>query len=308
MNPQPRVSVITPFHNTPPEFLEEAIQSVLAQTYHDWELLLVDDGSVERISEVARHYASANHPRVRYMDHPGHGNRGHSASRNLGIAHARGDYVALLDSDDVWLPRKLEEQVPLMDARPEAGMLYGNTLYWHSWNHSAPNRQRNHVPDLGFVALTTIPPPRLLPLYLEGRAAVPCTCSILARRAVVQEVSGFVESARGLYEDQLFYAKMCLRAPVVVVPECWDLYRQHDESLCNRASREELRSSRTEFLSWLESYLTERGVESPAVWRALHGEQWKSRHPALARVRRTTRRLTRHTGRAASVSEDPSWP
>lgn len=303
-----RVSVVIPFYNTPAAFLREAIQSVIAQTYRYWELLLVDDGSTGQAREVARNYAATNEARIRYLDHPGHENRGHSASRNLGIAHARGEFIALLDSDDVWLPQKLDEQVSLMDAHPEVGMLYGSTIYWHSWSESEPDGRRDYVPDVGWTAPTVVPPPRLLPLYLQGRVAVPCTCSLLARRETVQEVSGFVESARGLYEDQLFYAKMVLHAPVLVVPMCWDLYRQHSDSLCNRASGEEQRRSRAEFLRWVESYVTKRGFEDPSLRDALRRERWKNRHPALARALRTAGRLRRRVGAPYRPSQDVPCP
>src|SRR3954451_25115181 len=82
----PRVSVVTPFLNAE-RFLAEAVDSVLAQTYTDWELLLVDDGSSDGSTEVARNYVGLNPARVRYLEHPGHMNRGTSASRNLGIRH-----------------------------------------------------------------------------------------------------------------------------------------------------------------------------------------------------------------------------
>src|SRR5918994_2063107 len=87
-------------------FIEEAIKSVFAQTYENWELLLVDDGSTDGSTQIALRYAERHPGKVRYLEHPGHQNRGMSASRNLGISQAKGEYVALLDADDVWLPHK----------------------------------------------------------------------------------------------------------------------------------------------------------------------------------------------------------
>src|SRR5205807_873118 len=75
-------------------FLREAVESVFAQTYPHWELLLVDDGSTDRSGEIARRFAADRPDRVRYLEHPGHENRGMSASRNLGIRSARGELVA----------------------------------------------------------------------------------------------------------------------------------------------------------------------------------------------------------------------
>src|SRR5262245_48750717 len=97
---RPRVSVLTVFLNAE-RFLQEAIESVLAQTYGDWELLLVDDGSTDGGSGLARSYAERYPHKVVYLNHGNHSNLGISASQNLGISRARGEYIAFLDSDDV---------------------------------------------------------------------------------------------------------------------------------------------------------------------------------------------------------------
>src|SRR5437763_4919692 len=75
-------------------FLDEAIGSVFAQTYREWELLLVDDGSTDKSRNIAEHYAEQYPDKVRCLEHEGRQNRGMSASRNLGIAHAKGEYIA----------------------------------------------------------------------------------------------------------------------------------------------------------------------------------------------------------------------
>src|SRR5713226_10047705 len=99
MRNQRLVSVIMIFLDEE-KFIREAIESVFPQTYDNWELLLVDDGSTAGSTDIARRYAEQHPGKVRYLDHEGHRNRGMSASRNLGIRHARGDYIAFLDADD----------------------------------------------------------------------------------------------------------------------------------------------------------------------------------------------------------------
>jgi glycosyltransferase involved in cell wall biosynthesis len=128
---KPLVSGIIIFLNAE-RFIQEAIESVFAQAYAAWELLLVDDGSTDGSTAIARRYAAQHPGRVRYLEHPGHRNHGISASRNLGIRNAKGAYIALLDADDVWLPYKLERQVAILDSQPEASMVYGSTQYWYS--------------------------------------------------------------------------------------------------------------------------------------------------------------------------------
>jgi glycosyltransferase involved in cell wall biosynthesis len=147
MSHQPLVSIIIPFFNAQ-QFLAEAIESVFAQSYNNWELILVDDGSIDRSSEIATGYAK-RHSRVFCLEHKDHSNRGACASRNLGVRTAHGEYIALLDADDVWLPRKLEQQVAILTSQPEAGMVYGATQYWYSWTGEAQAMERDYVRSLG---------------------------------------------------------------------------------------------------------------------------------------------------------------
>src|SRR5579884_627502 len=98
MSHHPRVSAVIIFWNAE-RFLAEAVESVFAQTFDDWELLLVDDGSTDGSTAMAQEYANRNPDRAHYLEHEHHANRGRSASRNLGIRHAAGDYVAFLDAD-----------------------------------------------------------------------------------------------------------------------------------------------------------------------------------------------------------------
>src|SRR5262249_58606871 len=122
----PTVSVVTCFLNAE-KYLEEAVQSVIAQTYPHWELLLIDDGSRDRSSALAKSFAARYPEKIRYLEHPGHKNLGKSTSRNLGIREANGKYVALLDADDLFLPEKLDRQVGVLESHPEAGLIYGPT-------------------------------------------------------------------------------------------------------------------------------------------------------------------------------------
>ena len=107
----PKVSVILPVYN-PGSYLRPAVESVIAQTYEDWELLVIDDGSPEDISWV-----QGFHPKVTLLRQK---NRGVSSARNFAIDRSSGELIAFIDQDDLWMPHKLAEQVPLMDAQREA--------------------------------------------------------------------------------------------------------------------------------------------------------------------------------------------
>jgi glycosyltransferase involved in cell wall biosynthesis len=287
--------VIT-FYNTPLGFFREAIESVLGQTYRNWELLLVDDGSSDQSTHLARQFAESHPMKVHYLAHPGRQNCGMSASRQLGISEASGEYVAFLDSDDVWVPDKLAEQVAILEGYPEAGMVYGNTLYWSSWsaNQSDDNVRRDFIPRLGVAPNRVVEPPALLPLFLRGDAAVPCTCSVLVRKRTLEQAGGFEARFRNLYEDQVFYAKICLDLPVFVSDRCWDKYRQYPGSACATADAARERAARIEFLQWLESYLSTRGQVGGVVWRAVRNELWSARlHPTVRRALKPFRRTLR---------------
>lgn len=116
----PAVSIIIPTYNRP-SYLAKAIESIRDQAYKDWELIVVDDGSVTGdIKTVVEHYTEQD-DRIRYIRRP---NGSWYRARNTGIRNARGKYIAFLDDDDYWLKEKLEKQVAFMDAHPEIGINY----------------------------------------------------------------------------------------------------------------------------------------------------------------------------------------
>ena len=306
MSHQPLVSVIIPFFNAQ-QFLGEAIESVLAQSYSNWELILVDDGSIDRSREIATGYAK-RHSRVFCLEHKDHSNRGACASRNLGVRTAHGEYIALLDADDVWLPRKLEQQVAILTSQPEAGMVYGATQYWYSWTGEAQAMERDYVRSLGVPPHQLVKPPKLLTLALESKAPTPGPSNILLRRLIVEQVGGFEESFSGiyqLYEDQAFLAKIYLNASVFVSNECWDRYRQHPESCVSlaKASRRKY-SVGLFYFKWLEGYLIARGIEDSGLWKALRRKRLRYQHPLLCGWLETIRSRQRQIKQKAGVSAD----
>lgn len=122
MNKSPLVSVIIPFFNGV-EWLGEAVQSILNQTYKNIEIIVINDGSPEDISPFLDKYG--DQIVYRYQD-----NQGSAAARNLGITLATGDYIAYEDADDIWLPNKLEKQIAFME---EKGHLWSHTGFYYWW-------------------------------------------------------------------------------------------------------------------------------------------------------------------------------
>lgn len=299
----PRVSIVMPYFESA-RFIAEAVESVLAQRYDAWELLLVDDGSTDGSAEIARDYAARHPERIRCLEHPGRSNRGPGAARNLGFRAARGALLAMLDADDVYLPDKLEEQVALLDAHPEAGMLYGTTLLWHGWTGDPADAARDRPLPLGVPVGTVVHPPELLVRRIRGRIASPATCSVLMRRDAVERAGLFEESFGRVYEDQVFYAKLFLATPVYVAEGTWDRYRIHPASSWSTAQREGWdRAARRAWLEWVAGYLEERGMKGGRVWNQLRTELWLDDHPrlhaALTGSRRGLRRVRQRLGARA---------
>jgi len=277
----PTVSGILIFLNAK-AFLREAIESVLAQTRCDWELLLIDDGSKDGSTEVARLYAERYPSRIHYLTHDARTTRGKSRSRNLGIENSRGEYIAFLDADDIWLPSKLTAQVDILSRHPEAVMLYGPTTYWHSWAPS--NQHSDYRGVLGVRVETLYFPPFLLTRYLARSAIVPGLCSILARRNAVIKLGGFEESIPQLFEDQTLIAKLCLHGPVYVDSGCYDLYRQHPDSSSAHAVNVGLYHpwrpsvSHLAYLEWLAGYIARHARQHEHLRSAVRRELWLQRH------------------------------
>ena len=286
-----RVSIVTPFFNAG-RFIAEAIESVLAQEFDGWELLLVDDGSTDDSPAIARGYAAAHPGRIKCLAHDRGENLGASASRNLAIRHARGEYLGFLDADDVYLPRKLAEQVPLLDALTEVVMLYAATEYWYSWSGLQEDSSRDWIwRKFGAPPSTVIAPPRLLVRFLRDGGTVPCMGSVLVRRNAVERVGGWEESFRYICTDQVFHAKLCLKFSVYISDACWDRYRQHQDSACHRVARAGQTAAAFErYLRWLERHLVAERVRDPELWRALRLALRPFRHPVVHHVDETARR------------------
>lgn len=282
MSDAPLVSVVMPFLEVG-RYLAEAIESVRAQTYPHWELLLCDDGATDGGADIARRYAALDPQRIRYLAHESGAHLGASAARNLGFRHARGELVALLDGDDVWLPHKLAEQVVLLKEHPEADAIYGLTELWHSWTGTPEDATRDVVPPSGVPGDTLLAPRKLLAGMLRRELLVPCTCSIVVRAGAVRRAGGFAEEFPGIYDDVAFYSRLSLDAPVLFVDRCWDRYRQHPASTYAGVRRRgEGREARRRWLTWLERYLRNTDARDDAELRiAMRAAMRRVRYPRL---------------------------
>lgn len=279
------MSVVMIFYNAG-RYIGEAIDSLITQTWPHWELLLVDDGSRDDSREIAERYRQRMPEQIIILEHPCHANCGMSASRNAGMAAARGDFVAFLDADDVYLPTRLEKHVKLLQQHPAADVIQGCVEYWYSWP-ADPAARRQDVPEQCPPVRLNEPvqPPELLllMLYTHG-TTVPGICSLTLRRNVLQSIGGSANEFLTHYEDQVLYAKVYLTSSVLVIPDRLVKYRQHAESLTGRVAGTPHRwqVGRAAFLDWLEAWLIGQKIGDELVWQGLRNAQCAPRQGRLA--------------------------
>lgn len=243
------------------KYIAEAIESVLSQQYTDWRLYLINDGSDDSDVEIARRFTRMYPGAIELLEHPRRIRRGISASRNLGIRHAQGDLIAFLDADDTWYPHRLRAQVPILDSHPLVALIYGPALRWHSWNGGLDEEVSATVDGFGSDCIA--PGPALLGTFLRDEAKTPCPSSVLIRRPALERVGCFEEQFRGLYDDQVLYAKLCMRGDIYVSSDCVSRYRIHSESCCGQAEASGVGSAaRDSFLSWLREYRQEKSLSA----------------------------------------------
>jgi glycosyltransferase involved in cell wall biosynthesis len=246
------ISVIIPFLNMR-RFLPEAVESVRRQTREDWELILVDDGSDDGGTDFALEAAGRDSHRVRVLLPNSPCTHGASAARNRGLRVARGEHIAFLDADDIWLDDKLERQAAILEQTPEAAMTFARVRYFFD------NPEEGSGWDQPFVPLEdrVYSPPELTVAFLHDTNIYPCPTATLIRRSALIEIGGFEERFREVRTDLAVWAKLSLRFPIRADSGFVARYRQHGQSSVARmfADPEAHRRNETGFWTWLLDYL-----------------------------------------------------
>ena len=209
----PTVSVIIPAYNAAP-WIAETIDSVLNQTFKDFEVIVVDDGSTDATAEVVASYK----PQVQYLYK---NNGGPSSARNTGICAACGRYIAFLDADDLWLPEKLQIQMQLFSQNPSLAWVYSDGLIFEE----NPNKNQHLFSQSSYMYSGEI----LRPLLLQDFVASPTP---IVRRDVFEDVGLFnEESSFKSVEDWDMWLRIAARYPVYLIDKPLVKYRRHSTSL-----------------------------------------------------------------------------
>ncbi len=181
------VSIVIPAYNAE-QYLGETIESVLAQTFDDFELLIIDDGSTDNTAEIVSNYSLKDN-RVKLISQE---NQGVSIARNTGIKIAKGEYIAFLDSDDKWLPNKLAAHIEHFEKTPDLGISFARvefiTFDGKSTNYFSRSR------------LSKIAPKHL---YYENIIITPS--NVVIRRNIFDNIAGFDSNLSGTEDAELFF-------------------------------------------------------------------------------------------------------
>ena len=208
MMPQPLVSVVLPVHNGQ-EYVRQAVESVLSQTDALFELIVVNDGSVDRSEEIVRAFGD----RVHYVVQP---NMGAAAARNRGLEIAQGDLLAFIDADDLWLPDKLLHQTSYLDTHPTVEYCVGKIRHFLEPGKSVPR---------GFKA-------GLLERDVVGRLFG----TLLARRTAFDRLGCFNADLSIAHDVEWFVRAEELQVSMGVLDEVVMLKRVHEDNISNRAA------------------------------------------------------------------------
>lgn len=216
------VTVLIPAYNAT-RYLAQTLDSVVSQSYSQWHIVVVDDGSKDGTAELAEDYALRLPGRMTVLRKE---NGGVSSARNLGIRESRGDIIALLDADDIWLPNRLTETLKPFAADPEVGLVYGRIVRIDSEGRQLgpPQAEQPPVPGRSMV----------VDLFLR-RVHIPSP-TVTIRRGCLERVGGFDETLVTT-EDRDLWMRIAGHYKVSYVPEVVAQYRMAPGSITKNTDR-----------------------------------------------------------------------
>lgn len=209
----PKVSVIIPTYNRA-DFIEDAVESVLCQTYKDFEIIIVDDGSTDNTKDMLQKF----HNKIRYIYKS---NGGVASARNAGIKHAQGIYIAFLDSDDLWLPERLQFGVQALESDKDIGLIFSDCSRVFHKEMSAKSYFDDYKPYAGFV---------FKQLYMQNFIPTP---TVILRKKCFQQVELFNEELSSCEDyDMWLRISTCFRIDYIKMPLA--IYRTQSGSLSRK--------------------------------------------------------------------------
>ena len=211
----PRIDVIIPAFNVD-RFLVQALESVIAQDFEDWRIILVDDGSTDGTAEIASRYQAKLGQKMLVISQS---NAGLPAARNAAIRASDSPLIGILDSDDMWLPCRISRSLTAFENRPEVGLSYG----------LIQRIDEESVPFYVFPGNLKHAEGKIAPAIFMRQVEFPCP-SVTIRRSCLDEVGMFDETMRAT-EDRDLWFRIALRYDVAFIPEVIASYRTYATSM-----------------------------------------------------------------------------
>jgi len=267
------------------EYLAEALDSILSQSYRDFECIVVDDGSTDASPRIIQEYAAKHPEHIRPLLQ--RENRGQGVGFNVGVAAARGALVAFVDSDDLWMPHKLERVQEMAERHPDAAF-YCHNLFLHM--NGAPTERRFRELMAGGDVFGHVKRTGWFPLFVP-------TSGLVFRKDVLDKVLPIPDAFRTCADGYLTRTSM-LYGRVEVTDECWGYYRKHDgNQVFGNAGHNAMRQRYTMLLPALNAYYARQKIDFrfpiPAPWELLYliHEQRIQRLKSRFSPRRIVRKL-----------------
>jgi glycosyltransferase involved in cell wall biosynthesis len=221
-NCNPLVSVIIPAYNAA-QYIGEAIESALAQTYKNQEIIVVDDGSNDNTVELISNKYGEKVTIIKQK------NAGPSSARNRGIKEARGEYIAFLDADDIWLPNKISEQIELMEKYLDVGMVFGNATTLKDGRKSELSHFEKEGLDEAYFGDRIYYKDAFKKLFNKN---IIMTQTVMMRTSIIEKTGGFDTDFR-FAEDFLLWLNIARVTKIAYQPQVVAFRRRHDGNLTN---------------------------------------------------------------------------
>ena len=212
----PKVSVLTPLYNTNPKFLKEMIESILNQTFNDFEFILLNDSpSNKEIKDIVLSY---NDKRIIYVENEE--NLKISKSRNKLLDLAKGEYIAIFDHDDISLPQRLEKQVEFLDKNPKIGVV-GSNIIKYSNNKKSNNPENNLDIKINLVA----------------RGCIILHSTVMIRKSILTKNNIQWDEQYSPCEDYMLFANLIDKTMFYNIQEPLLIYRDHENNTTHNQSK-----------------------------------------------------------------------
>lgn len=253
----PKVSVIIPTYNCA-SFINEAIESIINQSYQDLEVIVIDDGSNDDTDKVLKPYMN----RIKYIYQE---NKGVAIARNVGIRAAKGEYIAFLDSDDIWYPEKLKIQTEILDSHQNVGLVYSDVNIFGGKVKTSVLKDKNKAILSG----------KIFDSLLLGKFYI-CCSSVIFRKSYIEKVGLFDESLKTC-EDLDMWLRITRECDAIFIDNPLVQYRSHSANITK--NMQQMYADKYYVLNKIFSnLLLSKRIQAlkPQVWGNFHFEFGKS--------------------------------